>query len=106
MQINNKQTFNGNEQNYHIACVYEKANEALKALMLIGITVLRVELEGAAPLIAIMGNKHCAKLEGYRYATISHGGRRSTTMRAMVHGCIVTWQAPFRVMFRNPVKFH
>lgn len=86
-----------NKQNCHIAFQYEKVQEALLALMLMNITILRVELEGSAPLIEVMCTGHCSKLEGHKFATIGRGVGRHTTMRAIVKGCIVQWHCQYNI---------
>ncbi len=86
-----------NKQNCHIAFQYEKVQEALLALMLMNVTILRVELEGPAPLIEVMETPHCKKLESYKFATIGRGVGRHTTMRASVKGCVVQWHCNYNV---------
>ena len=88
---------NMNRQNLHIAVLYERVEQAALALMLMGITVLRIELEGPHPLIDVMPTAHCKKLDSYQFATINKGAGRGHIMRARVNGCIVQWQSVYDI---------
>jgi len=88
----NKPEKNVNRQNLHISLAYEMANFALLELMKMGITVIKVTIEGRNPAIEVMPSKACQALDGHVHATINRPGRRTVIKRAYLNHCLVQWE--------------
>ncbi|WP_275100112.1 hypothetical protein [Sedimenticola hydrogenitrophicus] len=81
-----------NAQNAHMQAKLADAGACLEALIRHGYTVLRIELEGAKPVVWIQGCAQCDKLIGAWYRIEgTHQGRRYT-WQAPVLACRVQWQ--------------
>jgi hypothetical protein len=59
--------------------------------MKMGITVLRVTIEGRNPVIEVLQTEACDQLNGLVHATISEPGNRKLIKRANFNHCIVQW---------------
>jgi hypothetical protein len=61
--------------------------------MQMGITVLRVVIEGASPSIHVIEAKACSQLNSHVCITAGEGdGQRSYIRRAILNGCQIEWK--------------
>ena len=80
-----------NNQNQHIGNKVLDVNKAVQFLILKGLTVLKVIIEGRNPLIWVQNSPHCDELKGV-CSKMSHGedGREEHRV-AIVNNCQVQW---------------
>ena len=76
-----RQRHASNEQNEHIQKNLSAAHRAVSQIVQDGFTVLRVEVEGAEPVIWIQVHPRCSRLHGHRFKI--EGGAE----------CLYTWRA-------------
>lgn len=80
-----------NAQNDHILAVQVTARQGVAALVREGFTVLRIELEGAKPLVVIQACPRCERLGGSWHRR-EHGAEGCLFhWQADAHGCRVQW---------------
>lgn len=82
-----------NKQNQHIANCFDRANWVLIELMLMGLTVERLVLEGSRPEITVQSGPQCDQLNGHVFCVINQGSTDRCTKRAYFQGCMVQWEA-------------
>lgn len=80
-----------NVQNVHMCDQLSAAQACLEALVRAGYTVLRIEVEGARPVLWVQACAHCEKLAGAWYRIEGGPLARTYTWQANVLGCRVQW---------------
>lgn len=84
----------GNAQNALIRDAIQTTEFCARELMRMGITVLRIELGGAQPVIWVQHSPHCLRLPGAWYRRSSSSAGTTYTWLAEVGRCQVQWLSP------------